>query len=90
MEGQQDEDRDDLGGIVHLEHININVTSQGPASVFYFDGLGLTRDPFDRVSDGIRFDSPRLQTNTFFYRYHLGQCWATANPFAIEVSSRSF
>lgn len=47
-------EEEDLGGILHLEHININVTEQGYASTFYFEGLGLTRDPFASVGAGSR------------------------------------
>eukprot|EP01120_Amphizonella_sp_Union-15-10_P012969 TRINITY_DN591_c0_g1_i1.p1 TRINITY_DN591_c0_g1~~TRINITY_DN591_c0_g1_i1.p1 ORF type:complete len:305 (+),score=49.33 TRINITY_DN591_c0_g1_i1:71-985(+) len=39
----------DLGNILHFEHININVPNQGTAAIFYFEGLGLTRDPFEKV-----------------------------------------
>ncbi|ELR25205.1 uncharacterized protein ACA1_289380 [Acanthamoeba castellanii str. Neff] len=41
--------QDDLGGIVHLEHINLCIPEQPKASVFYFEGLGFTRDPFFNV-----------------------------------------
>jgi len=39
----------DLGNIVFLEHINLNCPDFPLASFFYFEGLGLTRDPYDRV-----------------------------------------
>lgn len=45
-------EREDVGGILHMEHLNIYVPSQGPASTFYFEGLGLTRDPFANVGAG--------------------------------------
>ena len=37
---------EDLGNIVALEHVNVTVPSQEPATRFYIDGLGLTRDPY--------------------------------------------
>eukprot|EP01089_Gocevia_fonbrunei_P002381 TRINITY_DN12354_c0_g1_i1.p1 TRINITY_DN12354_c0_g1~~TRINITY_DN12354_c0_g1_i1.p1 ORF type:complete len:316 (+),score=41.48 TRINITY_DN12354_c0_g1_i1:34-981(+) len=40
--------QDDVGGIVHLEHINITVPDQLLASLFYAEGLGFTRDPKTR------------------------------------------
>lgn len=37
---------EDLGNIVHLEHVNTRVPDQGLATIFYISGLGLTRDPY--------------------------------------------
>ncbi|MGH7118488.1 MAG: hypothetical protein ACREFP_05815 [Acetobacteraceae bacterium] len=37
---------EDLGNIVHLEHVNTRVPDQGVATLFYVSGLGLTRDPY--------------------------------------------
>lgn len=37
---------EDLGNIVHLEHVNTRVPDQGLATAFYISGLGLTRDPY--------------------------------------------
>jgi hypothetical protein len=42
----------DLGNVVFLEHVNVNVTDKDLAGEFYFNGLGLTRDPFERVGFG--------------------------------------
>jgi hypothetical protein len=53
MRKQEDDDdyfNQDVGNIVLLEHINIDIDSQDVASIFYCGGLGLTRDPFDKVS----------------------------------------
>jgi catechol-2,3-dioxygenase len=36
----------DLGNIVALEHINVTVPDQEKATLFYINGLGLTRDPY--------------------------------------------
>jgi predicted enzyme related to lactoylglutathione lyase len=36
----------DLGNIVVLEHVNVTVPDQEKATLFYINGLGLTRDPF--------------------------------------------
>jgi hypothetical protein len=41
-----EEEVQDVGNIVLLEHVNIEVEDPVIASVFYCDGLGLTRDPF--------------------------------------------
>ncbi|MGE0765201.1 MAG: hypothetical protein AB7L90_01945 [Hyphomicrobiaceae bacterium] len=37
---------EDLGNIVMLEHVNVGTPDQGPATIFYVSGLGLTRDPY--------------------------------------------
>src|SRR5512134_670821 len=41
-----DRARQDLGNIVLLEHVNVCITDQRLATLFYISGLGLTRDPF--------------------------------------------
>jgi len=42
----------DVGNVLHLEHINLEVTDLGACTVFYMEALGLTRDPFQRVGPG--------------------------------------
>ena len=37
---------DDLGNIVNLGHVNFHVPDQILATLFYVEGLGLTRDPY--------------------------------------------
>jgi hypothetical protein len=37
---------EDLGNIVSMEHINLRITDQATATLFYVLGLGLTRDPY--------------------------------------------
>jgi hypothetical protein len=37
---------EDLGNMVMLEHVNVTVPEQAPATLFYVSGLGLTRDPY--------------------------------------------
>ncbi|MDX2158992.1 MAG: hypothetical protein SFW09_21015 [Hyphomicrobiaceae bacterium] len=37
---------EDLGNVVMLEHVNVTVPDQRPATLFYIAGLGLTRDPY--------------------------------------------
>lgn len=37
---------EDIGNIVHLEHVNLLVPDQRTAILFYVTGLGLTRDPY--------------------------------------------
>jgi hypothetical protein len=37
---------EDLGNIIHLEHVNVRVPDQQMATQFYVVALGLTRDPY--------------------------------------------
>jgi catechol-2,3-dioxygenase len=37
---------EDLGNIVGLEHVNLQIPDQATATLFYITGLGLTRDPY--------------------------------------------
>ena len=50
---QQTFDRaaEDLGNVIHLEHVNVQIPDQRLATLFYCAGLGLTRDPYLMVSD---------------------------------------
>lgn len=41
----------DVGGIVHLEHINFTIADYDMASAFFMAGLGYTRDPFTRTDE---------------------------------------
>ncbi len=46
MAPSYDRARQDLGNIVLLEHVNVCITDQRLATLFYISGLGLTRDPY--------------------------------------------
>src|SRR5258707_7955497 len=46
MDKQYDRSAEDLGNIVGLEHVNLQVENQVLATLFYVSGLGLTRDPY--------------------------------------------
>jgi predicted enzyme related to lactoylglutathione lyase len=46
MDSPFDRSLDDLGNIVHLEHVNIRQPDQRLATLFYVLGLGFTRDPY--------------------------------------------
>ncbi len=45
-EAKFDRSVEDLGNIVFLEHVNVTVPDQRLATLFYVQGLGLTRDPY--------------------------------------------
>lgn len=46
MARQYDRSAEDLGNIVGLEHVNLQVENQVLTTLFYVTGLGLTRDPY--------------------------------------------
>lgn len=54
MPQQQDQPYDrraeDLGNIVALEHVNLQIENQELGTLFYVSGLGLTRDPYMMTS----------------------------------------
>ena len=39
----------DIGNILALEHINVTIPDQRPATAFYIAGMGFTRDPYVQV-----------------------------------------
>jgi hypothetical protein len=45
-ESSFDRAKEDVGNIVHLEHVNLRQPDQHLATIFYVSGLGLTRDPY--------------------------------------------
>jgi hypothetical protein len=46
MSKNYDRSAEDLGNIVGLEHVNLQVENQVLTTLFYITGLGLTRDPY--------------------------------------------
>eukprot|EP01121_Diplochlamys_sp_Union-15-3_P000207 TRINITY_DN10209_c0_g1_i1.p1 TRINITY_DN10209_c0_g1~~TRINITY_DN10209_c0_g1_i1.p1 ORF type:complete len:322 (+),score=42.09 TRINITY_DN10209_c0_g1_i1:51-968(+) len=51
----------DVGNILILEHINVEITDQRVATTFYVEGLGLTRDPYERITATIMWINIGLQ-----------------------------
>lgn len=49
MESTRDYAEEDVGNIVSMEHINLQIADQGMATLFYVVGLGFTRDPYMTV-----------------------------------------
>ncbi len=50
MTGNRREALPEVGGILHLEHVNFQVPEHDLATVFFIGGLGLTRDPYRRAA----------------------------------------
>ena len=46
MNGTRDFADEDVGNIVLMEHINVQIADQATATLFYVVGLGFTRDPY--------------------------------------------
>ncbi len=55
----------DVGNIVNLGHINVNITDQRLGTHYYVSGLGLTRDPF--LNTGVRI----MWVNVGMSQFHL-------------------
>lgn len=58
---------EDLGNSIHLEHVNVTIPDQRPATLFYVAGLGLTRDPYLMVADS------NMWVNVGRSQFHLPQ-----------------
>jgi len=56
---------EDIGNIVNLGHVNLNITDQRIATHFYITGLGLTRDPY--LNTGVRI----MWVNVGMSQFHL-------------------
>jgi hypothetical protein len=65
----------EVGGILHLDHINFQVSDHDLATVFFIGGLGLTRDPFRRA------DETNMGVNVGLQQFHLPRRGATP-PFS--------
>ena len=60
-----DYESEDVGNIVQLEHVNLQVPDQTLATLFYIVGLGLTRDPYFNI--GVR----NMWANAGEQQFHL-------------------
>jgi len=60
-----DRTAEDIGNIVNLGHVNLNITDQRLATHFYITGLGLTRDPY--LNTGVRI----MWVNVGMSQFHL-------------------
>lgn len=45
----QDHSEEDVGNIISLEHVNVQIPDQSLATLFYVVGMGFTRDPYLNV-----------------------------------------
>ncbi len=68
----------EVGGIVHLEHVNFVVDDHDLATTFFMGGLGFTRDPFKRADD------TNMGVNVGNQQFHLPKRGKTM-PFPGEI-----
>ncbi|NQW01025.1 MAG: VOC family protein [Rhodospirillales bacterium] len=61
----------EVGGVVHLEHVNFVVADHDLATTFFMGGLGFTRDPYKRADDS------NMGVNVGNQQFHLPRRGAT-------------
>lgn len=66
----------EVGGILHLEHVNFETPDHDMAVVFFMNGLGLTRDPYQRT------DETNMGVNVGLQQFHLPRRGERTPPFA--------
>ena len=69
----------EVGGILHLEHFNFEMAEHDLATVFFMNGLGLTRDPFRRA------DETNMGVNIGLQQFHLPRRGRPTPPFFGEI-----
>ena len=76
---------EDLGNIVGLEHVNLQVPDQQRATAFYIMGLGLTRDPY--MNTGLA----NMWVNVGKSQFHLptGEPWVLRGAIGLVTPDRA-
>ncbi len=74
-EFQADEINPEVGGILHLDHVNFETPDHDMATVFFMNGLGLTRDPYRRA------DEQNMGVNVGLQQFHLPRRGKQTPPF---------
>ena len=70
----------EIGAVTHFEHVNFSVPDQGPAMLFFCEGLGFTRDPTRMV--GTR----NMWINAGRQQFHMPRGEAIPFPGEVGVS----
>ncbi|HEX3863171.1 MAG TPA: hypothetical protein VHY35_15905 [Stellaceae bacterium] len=75
---------EDLGNITMLEHVNLQIPDQAKATLFYVQGLGLTRDPF--MNTGLA----NMWINVGKSQFHLptGEPWVLRGAIGLVTPDR--
>src|SRR5437763_12783701 len=81
---QYDRAAEDLGNIIMLEHVNLQVPDQREATLFYVTGLGLTRDPYMNTGIGT------MWINVGKSQFHLppGEPWVLRGAIGLVTPDR--
>ncbi len=69
----------EVGGIIHLEHFNFEMEEHELATIFFMNGLGLTRDPYKRT------DETNMGINIGLQQFHLPRRGKPTPPFFGEI-----
>ncbi len=79
-----DRKAEDLGNITMLEHVNLQIPDQSLATLFYIQGLGLTRDPY--MNTGLN----NMWVNVGKSQFHLptGEPWVLRGAIALMTPDR--
>src|ERR1700735_211058 len=80
-----DRDAEDLGNIVGLEHVNLQIPDQNLGTAFYVSGLGLTRDPY--MNTGLA----NMWINVGKSQFHLptGEPWVLRGAIGLVTPDRA-
>jgi hypothetical protein len=79
-----DREAEDLGNIVGLEHVNLQIPDQSLGTAFYISGLGLTRDPY--MNTGLA----NMWINVGKSQFHLptGEPWVLRGAIGLVTPDR--
>jgi hypothetical protein len=80
-----DREAEDLGNIVGLEHVNLQIPDQSLGTAFYIMGLGLTRDPY--MNTGLA----NMWINVGKSQFHLptGEPWVLRGAIGLVTPDRA-
>ena len=70
----------DLGNVISLDHVNFRVSDQRLATLFYLEGLGLTRDPYRMTGTG------NMWVNIGAQQFHLPTTEPTPFPGVVGLA----
>ena len=65
----------DLGNFVFFDHINLQVTDHRLCTLFFIEGFGFTRDPYQRT------DTTNMGVNIGLEQFHLPRTGRETPPF---------
>jgi len=84
MTASYDRYAEDLGNIVGLEHVNLQIPDQQKGTLFYISGLGLTRDPY--MNTGLA----NMWINVGKSQFHLptGEPWVLRGAIGLVTPDR--